>query len=781
MELIKLLYIAVSLVSLTLVSLPPITPQSYACDQRNPETTNFLFCDTSLSYEDRVNDLVSRLTLKEKVQQLGSGSTGVSRLGIPAYEWWSEANHGIFSSRYAAKFNGSMPRATTFPAVILTGASFNEKLWLKMGKVVSDEGRAMYNVGQAGLTYWAPTVNVFRDPRWGRGQESPGEDPLMVSRYGVKYVNGLQDVGDERVSGSNSRLKVSACCKHYSAYDLEYWGGVDRYHFDAMVTKQDMEDTYQPPFRSCVKEGHASCVMCSYNRVNGVPSCFDSQLLQGVVRNQWNLNGYIVTDCQALQTYLKCNYTPTPEDAVALALKAGVTMECSIVMQNYTENAIHLNKTDESIVNQALTYNYIVLMRLGFFDGNPKSLQFGSLGPSDVCADDHQQLAIDAARQGIVLLENKGALPLSNDKTSNLAVIGPNGNATFTLLSVYAGMPCNITTPLQGLQKYVSAVTYEAGCDSASCPNQTRIAAAVEVAAAADVVVLIMGLDETMEGEWIDRDNLTFPGYQEQLINSVVAATNGVVVLVIMSGGPIDIAFAKNDNRIGAILWVGYPGQGGGDAIAQVLFGDYNPAGRSPFTWYPKEYTEQVPMSNMNMRANTFPNFPGRTYRFYTGNPVYDFGHGLSYSTFTKSIISAPSGFLVQLNSPTSRNHSGEAIDVSAVRNCNELNMKLVVEVSNTGSMTGDHVVLIFWRPPSSTEVNGEPNKELVGFKRVKVKQGEKRNVSFGIKLCKRMSVADRAGTRKLVTGKHVITVGSSSEQQIKHTTDLRVSANAMQ
>lgn len=256
---------------------------------------------------------------------------------------------------------------------------------------------------------------------------------------------------------------------------------------------------------------------------------------------------------------------------------AGLNMNCGDFLPRFTENAVKLNKVEESVVDQALIYNYIVLMRLGFFDGDPKSNPFGDLGPSDVCSEEHQKLAIDAAKQGIVLLDNNGALPLSKNSIKTLAAIGPNANATVAMISIYAGVPCKYTSPLQGLQRYVSNVTYEAGCLSVKCPDDSLIGAATKAAAPADTVVLVVGLDQSIEQEGLDRENLTLPGYQEQLVKSVVDATNGTVILVIMSASPIDISFAKNLSKIGGILWVGYPGQAGGDAIAQVIFGNYNP------------------------------------------------------------------------------------------------------------------------------------------------------------------------------------------------------------
>lgn len=256
---------------------------------------------------------------------------------------------------------------------------------------------------------------------------------------------------------------------------------------------------------------------------------------------------------------------------------AGLNMNCGDFLGRYTENAVKLNKVDESTVDQALIYNYIVLMRLGFFDGDPKMLPFGKLGPSDVCTEDHKTLGVEAAKQGIVLLENNGILPLSKNDTKNLAVIGPNANVTSTMLSIYAGVPCQYTTPLQGLQNYVPSFRYEPGCSDVGCNDDSQIEAAANAAAASDVVIIVVGLDQSIEREGLDRVNLTLPGFQEKLVNEVANSTNGSVILVVMSASPVDISFVKKNSKIGAILWVGYPGQDGGSAIAQILFGDYNP------------------------------------------------------------------------------------------------------------------------------------------------------------------------------------------------------------
>ncbi|KAH0851923.1 hypothetical protein HID58_094392 [Brassica napus] len=774
-------FVSVSLLIAALVSSLCESQKNFACDRNDPATVKYTFCKASLSYEARAKDLVSRLSLTEKVQQLVNKATGVPRLGVPPYEWWSEALHGVSNVGPGVRFNGTVPGATSFPAVILTAASFNTSLWLKMGEVVSTEARAMHNVGLAGLTYWSPNINVFRDPRWGRGQETPGEDPLVVSKYAVNYVKGLQDVHD--AGGKSRRLKVSSCCKHYTAYDLDNWKGIDRFHFDAKVTKQDLEDTYQPPFKSCVEEGDVSSVMCSYNRVNGIPTCADPNLLRGVIRGQWRLDGYIVSDCDSIEVYFdSIHYTKTREDAVALALKAGklvyvsslrcLNMNCGDFLGKYTENAVNQKKLNGSEVDEALIYNYVVLMRLGFFDGDPKSLPFGHLGPSDVCSNDHQMLALEAAKQGIVLLENRGDLPLSKTAVKKLAIIGPNANATKVMISV----PCKYTSPLQGMQKYVpKGVVYQPGCKDVKCGDQTLITAAVKAASEADVTVLVLGLDQTVEAEGLDRVNLTLPGYQEKLVKDVTNAAKKTVVLVIMAAGPIDISFAKNLSKIRAVLWVGYPGEAGGDAIAQVIF-----AGRVPETWYSQEFAEKVAMTDMNMRPNSTSGFPGRSYRFYTGKPIYKFGHGLSYSSFSTFVLSAPSTIHIKTN-PILKLNKTTPIDISTV-NCQDLKVRIVIGVKNHGSRSGSHVVLVFWIPPESSKslVGGTvPHTQLVGFERVEVGRSMTEKVTVEFDVCKALSLVDTDGKRKLIPGYHKLVIGSNSDQQIIHHLNVRLAGDS--
>ncbi|GKV36718.1 hypothetical protein SLEP1_g44817 [Rubroshorea leprosula] len=728
--------------------LPP-----FACDiARHKELASFRFCNASLGVEERVSDLVGRLTLSEKIGFLVNSNENVSRLGIPQYQWWSEALHGVATGG-ATNFDGVIKGATSFPQVILTAATFNISLFEEIGRVVSTEARAMYIVAQTGLTFWAPNVNIFRDPRWGRGQETPGEDPLLSSRYAVAFVKGLQQMDN----GDPNLLKMAACCKHYTAYDLESWRGIERYSFNAVVTRQDMEDTFQPPFKSCVIDGNVASVMCSYNQVNGKPACGDPHLLGGVIRGQWKLNGYIVSDCDSVSVlYSSQNYTKTPEEAVAVAILSGLDLDCGTFVSEHAEAALKQGLIKESDIDKALYNSFATLMRVGFFNGDPRHGPYGKLGPKDVCTPENQDLAREAARQGIVLLKNsEGSLPLSSTAIKTLAVIGPNANASETMLGDYKGVPCNYITPLQGLSALVTT-TYQPGCSNVTC-NTVQLDEAKKIAASADATVLVMGEDQSIETEGLDRDNLLLPGNQTLLVTEVAKVAKGPVILLIMSGGGFDITFAKNDDKITSILWVGYPGEAGGGAIADIIFGYYNPCGRLPITWYPQSFVDKVPMTIMNMRPDLLRGYPGRSYRFYTGETVYPFGYGLSYSKFSYQLLKAPK--LVSI--PLEDNHAcrlSECISIDATeQNCQNLAFDIHIKVQNTG-MSGSHTILLFSTPPS---VHNSPKKQLLGFEKVFLNGETGALVRFKVDACRDLSVTDEVGERKIALGKHELHVGS--------------------
>ncbi|XP_021295808.1 beta-xylosidase/alpha-L-arabinofuranosidase 1-like [Herrania umbratica] len=740
---------------------PIADPPSYVCDPhkwevRGKNMSDFGYCDKSLPYEVRAKDLVDRLTLAEKVQQMGNNASSIPRLGLPAYNWWSEALHGVSNVGPGTFFTEIVPGATSFPTVIHTTAAFNQSLWNAIGKVVSTEARAMYNLGQGGLTYWSPNINPVRDPRWGRITETSGEDPFVVGVYGANYVRGLQDVeGQEHTADPGSRpLKVSACCKHYAAYDVDNWYEFDRLKFDAQVTEQDMIETFLRPFEMCVKDGDVSSVMCSYNQVNKVPTCADPILLKQTLREEWKLNGYIVSDCDSVEVIHK---------------EQRLDLDCGVTYPNALENSVKQGKANEAEIDTSLQYLYVVLMRLGFFDGSPS---FTSLGKDDVCTQDHIELAAEAAREGIVLLNNVDAtLPLNPDAFKTLAIIGPLANATKQMLGNYEGLPCQYVSPLSGFSAF-GQVIYEQGCPNVKCPNDTLILQATEAAKQADATILVVGTDRTIEEESRDRYDLLLPGLQKDLINQVANASKGPVILVVMSAGGVDISFAKDNNRIKGILWVGHPGQEGGRAIADVVFGKYNPGGRLPLTWYTADYVSKLPMTSMPLRPVEEKGYPGRTYKFFNGSVVYPFAYGLSYTTFnykvtTPTNVSIP----IKLNK-NQQCRELELTDTSAQQPCpsvvaNDLTCEdkiaFEVEVQNTGDKDGSEVVIVYSKPPEG--IVETPFKQVVGFERVFVAAKQSQKVKFELNACKSLNIVDSSGYRILPSGLHKIVLGTSSDQ----------------
>ncbi|KAI9111873.1 hypothetical protein K1719_017563 [Acacia pycnantha] len=720
-----------------------------------PYQASFPFCDTSLPTSTRAHSLVSLLTLSEKISLLSNNASGIPRLGIPPYQWWSESLHGIAPNGPGVSFNGSIPSATSFPQIIVQAASFNRSLWSSIAAAIAVEARAMYNVGQAGLTFWAPNINIFRDPRWGRGQETPGEDPMLTSAFAIEYVRALQGgnwenseeirngFGVQRVMSENGeshdKLMVSACCKHYTAYDLENWHEFARYNFNAVVSQQDLEDTYQPPFHSCIQQGKASCLMCSYNAVNGVPACASEDLLR-IVRKSWGFQGYITSDCDAVATvYEYQKYANSEEDAVADVLKAGVDINCGTYMVRKTESAIKQGKVKEKEIDGALFNLFSVQLRLGLYDGDPRRGMFGNLGPLDVCTPEHKTLALEAARQGIVLLKNdKKFLPLNKNVAETLAVIGPMAFTT-KLGGLYSGTPCRSKTLHEELKQLKKLI-----------------------------VVIFAGIDTTQEAEDLDRVSLLLPGKQASLVSSVATASKCPVILVLTGGGPLDVSFAEANPQVASILWVGYPGEAGGKALAEIIFGEANPAGRLPMTWYPESFT-RVPMTDMRMRADPTRDYPGRTYRFYTGSRIYGFGHGLSYSAFSYKFLSAPSKIGLSrtfkdgsikgtLRQEGKQVYSVDYIPVDEMQNCISLRFSVQVSVMNFGKLDGSHVVMLFSRGLDG--LKGSPEIKLIGFDRLHTVPYKSTETSFLVDPCEHLSVVDEYGKRILPLGNHILRVG---------------------
>ncbi|MBA0717887.1 hypothetical protein Golax_005663 [Gossypium laxum] len=534
------------------------------------------------------------------------------------------------------------------------------------------------------------------------------------------------------------------------------------------VSKQDIVDTFDVPFKMCVQDGNVASVMCSYNEVNGVPTCADPNLLRNTVRGQWKLDGYIVSDCDSVGVFYNTqHYTTTPEQAAADAIKAGLDLDCGPFLAQHSEDAVKQGLLNEVDINNALVNTLRVQMRLGMFDGEPSVQPFGKLGPKDVCTASNQELALEAARQGIVLLKNSGvSLPLSHRRHRTVAVIGPNSDATVSMIGNYAGVACGYTSPLQGIGNYVKTI-HQLGCANVACRDDKLFSAAIDAARQADATVLVMGLDQSIEAEFRDRTGLLLPGRQQELVSKVAKASKGPTVLVLMSGGPIDVSFAKNDPRIGAILWAGYPGQAGGAAIADVLYGTTNPGGKLPMTWYPQDYVSNLAMTDMAMRSSRHRNYPGRTYRFYKGPVVYPFGHGLSYTNFIHTIVNAPHVVTVPLDGHRRSGNAtvlGKAIKVNHAR-CNKLSVGLQVNVKNTGSKDGTYTMLVFSTPPAG---HWAPSKQLVAFAKVYVPARSEQQVGISIHVCKFLSVVDRSGVRRIPIGLHRIHIGD-----VKHSVSL--------
>ncbi|WRX09046.1 Glycoside hydrolase family 3 C-terminal domain - like 1 [Theobroma cacao] len=446
----------------------------------------------------------------------------------------------------------------------------------------------------------------------------------------------------------------------------------------------------------------------------------------------------------------------------------GLDLDCGPFLAQHSEDAVKRGLLNDADVNTALSNTLAVQMRLGMFDGEPSAQTFGNLGPKDVCTPAHQELALEAARQGIVLLKNHGpSLPLSHLRHRTVAVIGPNSNATVTMIGNYAGVACRYTSPLQGIGNYAKTI-HQLGCADVACADDKLFSGAIDAARKADATVLVMGLDQSIEAESRDRTGLLLPGRQQDLVSKVAMASRGSTILVLMSGGPIDVSFAKNDPRIGAILWAGYPGQAGGAAIADVLYGTTNPEGKLPMTWYPQEYVSNLPMTDMAMRSRPIKNYPGRTYRFYKGPLVYPFGHGLSYTNFVHTIASAPKVVTVPLDG---RHHSGnttvsgKAIKVNHAK-CNKLTIGLQVDVKNTGSKDGTHTMLVFSTTPAG---HWAPQKQLVAFAKVRVPAGAQQRIGINIHVCKFLSVVDGSGVRRIPIGVHNLHIGN-----VKHSVSLQ-------
>ncbi|KAL1744725.1 glycoside hydrolase family 3 protein [Schizophyllum fasciatum] len=701
-------------------------------------------CDTSLGHVERARALVEELTVPEMINNTVHTAPGVPRLGLPPYNWWSEALHGVAASPGVA-FTApgqEFSSATSFPMPINMGAAFDDDLMLAVGNVTSTEARAFNNAGRAGLDYWTPNINPFKDPRWGRGAETPGEDPLHASRYVRALVEGLQGGIDPPA------LKVAADCKHWAAYDLEDWGGVERYAFDAAVAPRDLAEYYAPPFRSCVRDARAASVMCSYNAVNGVPACASPFLLHTVLRGAWGLaeDRWVTSDCDAVaNVYDPHGYTEDFVNASAVSLKAGTDLDCGTTYAQYLPEAYDRGLIDEEDLKGALTRLYASLVWLGYFDA-PASQPYRQISWADVNTPEAQALAYTAAVESFVLLKNDGTLPITDTATS-VALIGPMANASAVQLQGnYNGVAPFAISPLQGLVDAGFNVTYILGTNVTG-NDADDLDAAVAVAQAADVVIYVGGIDSTVEKETLDRLEISWPDNQLALINALKEAGTKPLVIVQMGGGQLDDTPLKSDS-VNAILWAGYPGQSGGSAIADTITGKVAPAGRLSITQYPADYVNEVDMTDMNLRPDESTGNPGRTYKWYTGTPVYPYGYGLHYTNFSLAWASdAPKACYNVQDATSGASGFVDLVPLDTFK----------VAVTNDGSVASDYVALLF----VSTQAGPAPApiKELVAYARAaNVQPGASVEVELEVTLGA-LARSDESGDASLYPGDYTLTL----------------------
>jgi beta-glucosidase len=691
---------------------------------KKPETPVYL--DPARPISERVSDLISQMTLLEKVAQMNHPTEGIPRLNIPPYNYWNEALHGVAR-------NG---KATVFPQAIGMAATWDRELIKQVASAIGDEARAKhhetmrrngYSDWYQGLTFWSPNVNIFRDPRWGRGQETWGEDPFLTGEMGSAFVRGLQ--------GDHPRyMKAAACAKHYAVHSGPER---DRHTFNAVVSKRDLYGTYLPAFKKLVTEAKVEAVMGAYNRTLGEPCNASKLLLVDILRGEWGFDGHVVSDCGAL-TDFHANHKVTQDaaESAALALQAGCDLGCDHVY-NYIPEAIERGLMSEADVDRALAHTLTTRFRLGMFDP-PRMVPFTSIPMSVVSCKKHRQLAFQTAIESVVLLKNNGNILPLGPEVKSVMVTGPVATSQEVLLGNYYGFNDQMCTFLEGVVGRLPEgvrFEYHPGCLLVH-PNAIEKTWAPYMAGDKDVVLAFMGTSPLMEGEEGeallapangDRSEIALPSVQLDFLKQLSMA-GAKVILVLTGGSPITLGEAED--MVQAILWVGYPGQEGGRAVAAMIFGDRVPSGKLPISW-PKSIDDLPPFEEYDMA--------GRTYRFSKKEPLYPFGFGLSYTSFMYSNLKARSSI-----------RAGKSLSFS-------------FKVANTGQRIAAEVVQFYLRDiDASVPV---PSQQLIGFQRIQLKPGQKKTVKFTI-TPEMMMFFDDDGKQKLEPGKFCLTVGGCSPSE---------------
>lgn len=679
--------------------------------------------DPDISFEERVQLLISEMTLEEKISQLTHDAAAIERLGVPEYNWWSEALHGVAR-------NG---RATVFPQPIGLAATFDKELIYKIFSSVSDEARAKFEVSQqignrgqyAGLTFWTPNVNIFRDPRWGRGMETYGEDPYLTSQMGIQCVLGLQ--------GNHPKyLKTGACAKHYAVHS-----GPEglRHEFDAVTTMKDLHETYLPAFKALVTEANVESVMGAYNRVNGEPACASQLLLQDILMKRWNFQGHILSDCGAIRDFHTGHHvTADAAESAAMALNYGISLNCGNTFPALKE-ALDRGLVTEATIDERLATLFITRFELGLFDP-PEMNPFAALDENVINSEAHGLLAHEAAVKSIVLLKNNGILPLQKDM-KKLYVTGPQANNGTVLLGNYYGISDRLVNILEGIASSVSAgttVDYRMGVmDFWETVNPVDWVTGG--AREAEATIAVMGISQLIEGEEGeslasttkgDRIDLNLPAHQMDYLRKLKKGNDKPLIVVLTGGSPITMP--ELDQLADAILWVWYPGQEGGHAVADIIFGDRVPSGKLPIT-FPASDAQLPPYEDYSMN--------GRTYRYMTEEPLYPFGYGRSYTEFRFGALQLDRQSL----------DSGESLVAS-------------LDVENLGAFDADEVVQLYISVP---DPNGnQPRWSLKGFQRVEVLQGKSSEVTFEVGP-EAMQQFNEQGESEILPGTYTLYVGNGS------------------
>jgi len=655
----------------------------------------FPFQDPQNSVEDRIHDLISRMTLEEKVSQMVHDAAAIPRLNVPAYNWWSECLHGVARAG----------KATIFPQAIGLGATFDENLLHRIADAISDEARAMYHAAvekgnrlrYAGLTFWSPNINIFRDPRWGRGQETYGEDPILTARLGVQFVKGLQGNHPEF-------LKVAACAKHYAVHSGPEG---DRHHFNATTNKKDLFETYLPAFEALVK-ADVEAIMCAYNRTNGEACCANKELIGTILRKKWQFKGHVVSDCWALQDFHKHhNVTGDPVESAALSLNRGVNLNCGDTFLHLVE-AVKEGLVDENSIDESLTILLKTRFKLGIFDENESKNPYSKIPVEIVGCKEHQNLAREAAQKSVVLLKNKNnVLPLSKD-TPFIYMVGPGTLNSDVLIGNYFGISDRLVTLGEGVAAKLNPGTilqYNPGC-LLDRENINPLDWATEATSEADVILAFMGISGLLEGEEGesiasptkgDRQDIGLPPNQIDFLKKIRENHDKPLVVVLTGGSPMDLY--EIEKIADAILFIWYPGQEGGNAVADILFGDNSPSGRLPVT-FPRSLDQLPPYEEYSME--------NRTYRYMEAQPLYPFGYGLSYTTFLYQDIKLSA----------ERIKPGQKLTVSA-------------RITNTGTVESEEVVQLYISDIESAF--RVPKYQLKDFKRILLKPGESTILEFEI------------------------------------------------